>query len=1131
MKLIGRVSVKVEGGKDLVNPSEGGERNYRAQISVGRGVRQTSDVLGTGYSFEMGKALEFEVYQEEKWTVQVALIGTDPLEPDREPTISYCAIDFNAIMEEGRQSDKWYQLWRVGTGPNDLQKAGMVHLVLSYRQQDPPIDYPDLPESPAPPPLILQNGGVQAEVFQVLEESPDNPRASLAPSPAPDAPAPAPPAPPLTSPGDGPGAPATPQSQRPPQSAPRGSAGGQSAAAALTTPQLAASAARLDSALAAAAAAPEPAPAPALEPLAASPAPRRSASATPQGPAAGSAPRTPQRAAPATPQAAPADTAPRTPQAAPAGSAPRTPQRAVAATPPPGSAERSARAASPPAAPEAPGDDPTNSPARPPAHAGPAIAPAPRTSAAAAAAAAAKAAAPPPPPFPLFPPHNPALGVSAAAPAPAPALDEGGLPARGPRAVDALRSLAERRAAKEAAGTGPAVAARYLEALAAPALREASRALVAARPARPALFLARHIASRVAAPTAPVLPFDPALAEERTGDDVLLRAPPAAYLRAAAAELVAGALKELARAQPPDPIPFLIRHLAAAVGRRSPVTAAVRRVYQAEEAAVRFRERCCQQGVYSKLARVAPNARPRRAPDDAARPARGRAAFIVCDPDGGDYADEMRKAAQARGFVPVALFMSRLEGMRMGAGSSEGIIARADHAGFAHVLHPRINEVADIQWALAELSALAEEHGLRYVGCCGVTSDIGAEMADVVACCLELPHNPLPLLAARRDKAEMKRACARAGLRVARFALLHSPARAGVARAVKKASGGGFPVVAKTSRGMGTASNYVVFSLEELQARVDQIFDELDFFSGRAAAAVVVEEFVPGEELAVNLFAPGDGSPPAPTDLWRYDKFLSPDHVMLYRRAALLDCTDPSLAPAIDYARRVAAAVGIERGPAHVELKLDPTGAGGAEPVLIEVGARLCGGNRPLQIRRVLPFDLFAASVDAFAAPAAPPRRPPASALPGRGVRPPEFLLHCFCPQPELEPGVLVEVAGLAEVRRLPSVREARVLVAPGERVGATENYWSYPASVLLQGPDPARLAAEAATAEALLQFLVRTDHAAAAALDRQRAARARHRSAAAAGARAPDPDADPLGALLRLLALAAVAFFASRPR
>jgi hypothetical protein len=66
----------------------------------------------------------------------------------------------------------------------------------------------------------------------------------------------------------------------------------------------------------------------------------------------------------------------------------------------------------------------------------------------------------------------------------------------------------------------------------------------------------------------------------------------------------------------------------------------------------------------------------------------------------------------------------------------------------------------------------------------------------------------------------------------------------------------------------------------------------------------------------------------------------------------------------VAYALRVLDALGVRHGPAHIELKLTPEG-----PVLIEMGARFCGGDLPYYVRRATGESPFDWTVDAYVRP------------------------------------------------------------------------------------------------------------------------------------------------------------------
>lgn len=117
-----------------------------------------------------------------------------------------------------------------------------------------------------------------------------------------------------------------------------------------------------------------------------------------------------------------------------------------------------------------------------------------------------------------------------------------------------------------------------------------------------------------------------------------------------------------------------------------------------------------------------------------------------------------------------------------------------------------------------------------------------------------------------------------------------------------------------------------------------------------------------------------------------------------------------------DVARRSAAALGLNRGPAHVELRLADAG-----PVLIEVNPRLAGGMIPELVKLATGHDLIVATVASAAG------RPVRT---GGGARHHASIRFLTIPAD----GVVSAVDGLDRASQIPGMVHVSCTVAPGER-------------------------------------------------------------------------------------------------
>jgi hypothetical protein len=141
----------------------------------------------------------------------------------------------------------------------------------------------------------------------------------------------------------------------------------------------------------------------------------------------------------------------------------------------------------------------------------------------------------------------------------------------------------------------------------------------------------------------------------------------------------------------------------------------------------------------------------------------------------------------------------------------------------------------------------------------------------------------------------------------------------------------------------------------------------------------------------------------------------------------------------VGYAYQVLDALGIQYGPAHMELKLTPAG-----PYLIEVGARLCGVNLPA-FTRVGLADRAAQlewTVDAYTEPAR---------FLADWKRDYEIERHLgVCLMISPRDGILRSYPRLPEIERLESLYQTWALVRPGERIHRTVDDFTCPFALYL---------------------------------------------------------------------------------
>lgn len=331
-------------------------------------------------------------------------------------------------------------------------------------------------------------------------------------------------------------------------------------------------------------------------------------------------------------------------------------------------------------------------------------------------------------------------------------------------------------------------------------------------------------------------------------------------------------------------------------------------------------------------------------------------------------------------------------------------------------------ELGEIRAKLAELGA-----DIRAVV---PASDVAVDKADTLAEEFSLPGNGARLAPARRDKSAMRETAARAGLRIPRYVMVEDAADIGsAAREV------GFPAIAKHTAGAGS---HGIRLLNEPQDAQDLSALQLTDHFGRRVEAWLVEQYVRGRELGVNLFS-HDGEHHV-LDVWEYRQPDDQNYSFPYWEWAQITQDDPDWHTAVDYVQQVLDTFGVRLGPSHTEIKIMDGRA-----YLIELGTRLPA--YPMIDAWIEHSDLD------------PHRQVLASRLgevPRIAAEPVKF--DSFCGANAIRhdgpPGRLVEIRGLDRVERLPGVDKLVVRYQAGDLVPTTASIPTIPLRVSVSAPD-----------------------------------------------------------------------------
>ena len=353
---------------------------------------------------------------------------------------------------------------------------------------------------------------------------------------------------------------------------------------------------------------------------------------------------------------------------------------------------------------------------------------------------------------------------------------------------------------------------------------------------------------------------------------------------------------------------------------------------------------------------------------------------------------------------------------------------------------------ADFRDTAAGAEAIARYADRHPVDAIVPVDDGGTLLAAEAAALLRLPSNPAAAVGATRNKAELRRLLSAAGLpsppfRVCRFAEEASA----VARELD------FPVVVKPlalagSRGVMRADDAASFvaAVERLGRLLSDPAVAAD--CGGTADRYLVEGYLPGEEVALEgLLVPrpgGDGG--ALQVLALFDK---PDPLEGPFFEETIYVT-PSALPAARQeeirrvSERAARAIGLSRGPVHVELRLN---ASGAYP--IDIAARTIGGH----CARSLRFDVGTGEAGASLEEVVLRQ---ATGLPlDRLERESAASGVMMIPTPG--PGRLHAVHGLEAARATPLVSEVTIVTRPGYRFVPLPEGGAYPGFIFARGDAP----------------------------------------------------------------------------
>jgi biotin carboxylase len=352
--------------------------------------------------------------------------------------------------------------------------------------------------------------------------------------------------------------------------------------------------------------------------------------------------------------------------------------------------------------------------------------------------------------------------------------------------------------------------------------------------------------------------------------------------------------------------------------------------------------------------------------------------------------------------------------------------------------------------AADQIARFAAEHPLKAII---PTDDQTAIVAAVAAGRLGLPHNPPEAARAARRKDLLREKLQAAGVQTPRFRLIHldadpsAAARAELYPCVLK------PTFLAASRGVIRADTPEEFQAAFLRIRALLGLPEVAERGGMAAGCVLVEEFVPGFEVALEgLLVRGDLKMLALFD--KPDPLDGPffEETIYVTPSRLPGAAQESIVAAAGEATR---ALGLVEGPVHAELRVNERG-----PWVIEMAARSIGGL----CSRTLRFGAGVSLEEIILMHAL-----------GRGVeglereRQPAGVMMIPIPRA----GLLKEVRGMRQAKEVPGIEDLTISATLGRPLVPLPEGSAYLGFIFARAATPADVEAALREAHRRLSFVI----------------------------------------------------------
>ncbi len=317
-------------------------------------------------------------------------------------------------------------------------------------------------------------------------------------------------------------------------------------------------------------------------------------------------------------------------------------------------------------------------------------------------------------------------------------------------------------------------------------------------------------------------------------------------------------------------------------------------------------------------------------------------------------------------------------------------------------------------------------------------SEPGVVLAAQLAQQLDLPGNAVETITCSRNKWLMRQELKKRKFRTPNFTRCRN--NADIHRFLHDNH---FPCVIKAPAGAGTDQVFVCNTRSDVEQKLAIILGKTNLFGCRNEYALL-ESYIRGQEYVVNLFA-HDGVVTV-TDIWSYRKRNTPDASFLYEDIILEDLSvldEETIASVIAISRTF----GLTNGSIHAEIKVEENG----DATLIEIGARIAGGDLPVLVRDASNFDHFRENIGAF------------TDVPVQHIHDVRFHSHCqvvFCHCEQR--GMVRGIHGLDNIAELPSYTGHHLNCGIGRIVTPTRDLQNMPLMVTLRHPSRKQVAKDA---------------------------------------------------------------------